>query len=376
MHRSALSALSAAALLALSGSSHADLLITEVVDATLTGGQPKWVEITNTGGSAVDLSAYSIGNINNGGTNLGGGSASVLSGSLAAGASYVLSYEADNGPGGSSFFSVYAQDPDFYFGGGYVNGDDCIVLFLGAATGDGSNATIVDVYGVIGVDGTGQSWEYTDSYSYRCGNSANNGVFDETDWFIAGANALEEGCGGDDTCEAANALANTDPWNHAGCGVPGVGSTFCTGDQGTCPCGNENDGSNGSAGCANGSSAGGATLVGSGSSSVGADDMTLSATGLAPSEPGLYFQGDNAINGGAGNPFGDGLRCAGGAVIRIQIRVADASGASETSVGIASSGGCVAGDIKRYQLWYRDPAGSPCGATFNLSSGCEVTWGA
>ena len=97
MQRITLSSLSAAALLALSGFSSADVLITEVVDGTLPGGLPKWAEITNTGSSDADLSAYSIGNINNGGTNLGGGAALVLTGTLAAGQSIVGSYEADPG---------------------------------------------------------------------------------------------------------------------------------------------------------------------------------------------------------------------------------------------------------------------------------------
>jgi hypothetical protein len=35
-----------------------------------------------------------------------------------------------------------------------------------------------------------------------------------------------------------------------------------------------------------------------------------------------------------------------------------------------------AGDVKRYQLWYRDPASTPCGAQFNLSNGLEVIWSA
>ncbi|MCB9913912.1 MAG: hypothetical protein H6828_02040 [Planctomycetes bacterium] len=80
------------------------------------------------------------------------------------------------------------------------------------------------------------------------------------------------------------------------------------------------------------------------------------------------------MNGGAGTLFGDGLRCAGGSVVRLQIRVAGASGTSVTTVNVGVKGGVAIGDVRRYQLWYRDPAGSPCGAFFNLTNGLELTW--
>jgi hypothetical protein len=37
-------------------------------------------------------------------------------------------------------------------------------------------------------------------------------------------------------------------------------------------------------------------------------------------------------------------------------------------------GGWASGDLRRFQTWYRDPTGSPCGAGFNLSHGVEVTF--
>ena len=49
--------------------SRADLIITEVVDGTLTGGLPKWVELTNTGSATVILGGFSLGVKNNGSTN-------------------------------------------------------------------------------------------------------------------------------------------------------------------------------------------------------------------------------------------------------------------------------------------------------------------
>jgi hypothetical protein len=95
---------------------------------------------------------------------------------------------------------------------------------------------------------------------------------------------------------------------------------------------------------------------------------------MIANQPGLYFQGDNAINSGSGVAFGDGLRCAGGGVIRLQVVFPDATGASATSIDVAAAGGVSAGDVKRYQIWYRDPNTSSCGAQFNLSQGLEVTW--
>jgi hypothetical protein len=157
-------------------------------------------------------------------------------------------------------------------------------------------------------------------------------------------------------------------------GGGGVGTSFCVGDgAGTaCPCANV---STNGGGCANGSTLGG-VISGTGSASVSAADLVLSGASLIGSQPGLYFQGDNAINSGSGIAFGDGLRCAGGGVIRLQVRFADANGDSATSADLVAKGGVVAGDVKRYQIWYRDPATTPCGGQFNLSNGLEITWGA
>jgi hypothetical protein len=153
------------------------------------------------------------------------------------------------------------------------------------------------------------------------------------------------------------------------------GTSFCSGDGSgaACPCGNIG---NAGHGCANGAAATGAQLAASGSGSVSAADVVLSASSLVSSQPGLYFQGNNAINGGAGVAFGDGLRCAGGGVIRLQVRFADGTGSSATSIDIAAKGGVAPGDLKRYQIWYRDPNSSLCGAGFNLSNGMELTWSA
>ncbi len=155
----------------------------------------------------------------------------------------------------------------------------------------------------------------------------------------------------------------------------GVGTAFCNGDgSGTlCPCGNQNDGSNGVSGCANSAGAGGGKLVASGSPSISAADLVLAGSTLQTGQAGLYLQGNNATGGGNGVVFGDGLRCAGGGVVRLQVRNSGMTGSSFTTVNIGAIGGVSAGQTKRYQLWFRDTAG-PCGSGFNFTNGLEITW--
>ncbi len=147
---------------------------------------------------------------------------------------------------------------------------------------------------------------------------------------------------------------------------------LCFGDgTGTaCPCGNA--GATGE-GCANSGGAG-ALLAASGSTSVGVDDLAFQMTqGPGPS-PALLFVGAQAVNGGSGATFGDGLRCAGGAIQRLDVRVLDASGSASWAAGLSVQGGWSAGDVRVFQTWYRDVSGSPCGGQFNTSQALAVTF--
>lgn len=156
-------------------------------------------------------------------------------------------------------------------------------------------------------------------------------------------------------------------------GEPPVGTAFCSGDGSGafCPCFNFGDADRG---CGNATFTQGTRLAGTGQASVGNDTVTLSATQSSPSQPGLFFQGDLAVGGGAGIAFGDGLRCAGQNVVRLETVTASPSGEASTSVGISATGGIQAGDLRRYQFWYRDSGSSPCGTGFNLSNGLEIAW--
>ena len=149
-----------------------------------------------------------------------------------------------------------------------------------------------------------------------------------------------------------------------------VGQAFCFGDGSATPCPCSNHGAPG-AGCRN-STGHGALLLGSGTTSVLADDLELAAAQMRPGQPALLFVGDNAVNGGDGLPFGDGLRCAGAGVRRLGVRVADGSGAASWGPGLQAAGAWRAGDTRRFQAWYRDPNISPCGSGFNLSHGYEL----
>lgn len=152
----------------------------------------------------------------------------------------------------------------------------------------------------------------------------------------------------------------------------GAGTAFCFGDgTGTpCPCGNFGGAGEG---CAN-STAAGAVLSTNGSASVTAANLVLTGANLVPGQPGLYFQANQQVNGGQGNTFGDGLRCAGGGVRRLQVRQANGAGVSSTTANLVIQGGVLAGSTHTYQLWYRDPTLSPCGAGFNLTNGLSITW--
>jgi len=149
-----------------------------------------------------------------------------------------------------------------------------------------------------------------------------------------------------------------------------VGTAGCFGDgSGTaCPCGNTGGAGEG---CQN-SSLSGSTLSAVGSGNANDDDLTFSGANLLPGQPALLFNGDNAINGGNGIVFGDGLRCVGQNVVRLGVRVPDVNGDASWGPQHPNKN-WNNGDTKHFQTWYRDPAG-PCGTGFNLGNRVSITF--
>lgn len=157
----------------------------------------------------------------------------------------------------------------------------------------------------------------------------------------------------------------------------------CFGDGSASPCGCDNEAAPGSGGgCSNGPpmpAGQGAVLSASGSNSVSADDLVLTVD-YTTNQPGLFFQADNAILGGSGVGFGDGIRCCGGNVVRLELANPHGGPGPKTVstmkpiLGTAPPGSTTPGDTRCYQWWYRNPGTSSCGANFNLSNALLVTW--
>lgn len=161
-----------------------DLIITGVMDGPLSGGYPKIVELYVINDVA-DASAYNLNRYSNGGTS----------------ASSFFTFPAIALTAGS-FYTVTQDDASHvsFFGGSAdavagisINGDDGVELAL--------NGTAVDIFGLIGQDGTNTCWDYLDGWAYRNNNSSPTTTFNCADWTFSGINALDN--------ETSNATAVT-----------------------------------------------------------------------------------------------------------------------------------------------------------------------
>jgi len=154
---------------------------------------------------------------------------------------------------------------------------------------------------------------------------------------------------------------------------PGV--TFCSGD-GTataCPCGNVGGAGRG---CGSSVDATGARLGATGTASLAADTVALNGSAM-PNSNALYFQGTLRQNTGLGVVFGDGLRCAGGTIIRLGTKTNVAGVSAYPAAGdlaVSVRGAVTAPGIRTYQVWYRNAAAFCTASTFNLTNGYEITW--
>jgi hypothetical protein len=201
-------------------------------------------------------------------------------------------------------------------------------------------------------------------------------------WALA---AFDDGAGGGPdlyaggTFTAAGQVDSQSIAEWRGCG--GTFSTFCFGDGSvaTCPCGNPGVPGRG---CENSAITGGALLAGSGTTIP--DTVLLSAAGMPPGVSAILLQGDARLNDSA--PFGDGLRCVAGQILRMYIGSAvggaisePAAGAPAVSARSAALGHPIpAGAVRYYQSYYRDPqvgfCPAPAGNLWNVTNGVRIVW--
>jgi predicted extracellular nuclease/endonuclease I len=168
-------------------SAHAsDIVISGVIDGPLPGGTPKAVELYVVNDIS-NLSRCGIGSANNGGGSDGQEFDFPAENMVAGNYIYVATDTVQ-------FNSFFGFAPNYVSSAANINGNDAIELFCDGA--------VVDIFGEISVDGSGQPWEHTDGWAYREANTGPDGsTFVLSNWSFSGPNALDD--------QLSNATAET-----------------------------------------------------------------------------------------------------------------------------------------------------------------------
>ena len=156
------------------------MMITGAYDGSLTGGTPKGIELYVFKDIA-DLSLYGISSVSNGNGSTAGTiefpfpSVAVTSGTFI----YVSTED-------TNFTTFFGMAPTYTTGVVSINGDDSIELY--------ENGQIIDVFGDVNKDGSGETWDYVDGWAYRKSNTGPEGTtFTSANWTYSGVNQLEGG---------------------------------------------------------------------------------------------------------------------------------------------------------------------------------------
>ncbi len=152
---------------------------------------------------------------------------------------------------------------------------------------------------------------------------------------------------------------------------------LCFGDgTGTpCPCSNTTVGFG--VGCRNSIGRGG-RLLAQGDPSVGTDTLVLSGSDM-PQGSALYFQALAAVNFGTGTMLMDGLLCVSGSPIRLGVESVPGQGLCAypdlaTQQPVSIRGAVQPGDVRYYQIYYRDNSTFCTSATANFSNALRIVW--
>ncbi len=153
-----------------------DLIITGTFDGPLTGGIPKGIELYVINNIS-DLSIYGVGSANNGDGSDGEEFTFPADAATAGDFIYIASEDIE-------FTNFFGFAPNYTSGAMSINGDDAIELFM--------NGGVVDIFGDINVDGTGEPWEYLDGWAYRVdGTGPDGSTFVLANWTFSGINTFD-----------------------------------------------------------------------------------------------------------------------------------------------------------------------------------------
>jgi hypothetical protein len=155
-------------------------IITSIVDGDCSGGNPKLLEIYANG--TVDFADYSLENQTN--ANVTWGNAQDLSSFGEVTNDFVYISISSSTDAIVTEFPSLGSAPVLLTNTMSVNGDDRVRIILTAST------TVIDQYGVDTVDGSGESWEYADSYAKRVNGTGPDSSFNAANWTFGGAGAL------------------------------------------------------------------------------------------------------------------------------------------------------------------------------------------
>jgi hypothetical protein len=157
------------------------LIISEVVHGSASGACPRWIEITNTGLTDYTFPAGGLIVQLDDETDLAV-DVDLTGVTISAGQSFVIDSRQGGQCTGAFQFGVYEVPPDLSTMVLFSDGDGRYAI---TDTADGSH--IIDVYGELGVDGTGTAWECTNGYAYRLPgiNSGSGATFDVDEWYVA-----------------------------------------------------------------------------------------------------------------------------------------------------------------------------------------------
>jgi len=168
---------------------------------------------------------------------------------------------------------------------------------------------------------------------------------------------------------APNSIPEGRVWLYSDVLVSAVGVPYAVGGiDALCPCGNNSFA--GSGGCMN-SSGLGAVLRGYGSSSVVGDDLRLEVSYLPFGS--FAVLGMGTVRPASFTPFSEGVRALGGVVRRLNVLQGNFDSIARTGIELGAVGLWTAGDVRQFQVFYRDGQGY-CGGGVNFSNAIEVTF--